>query len=334
MKIRVQRIILLVGILLLIGKFMAYWLTGSVGILTDAMESIVNVVAGALGLWSVWLSSKPRDENHPFGHGKVEMLTASLEAILIMVAGGIIIYEGVMKIVTPEMPQKLDIGIAIIAAAGVANWLLGAWSVRVGKKSSSMALVSGGRHLQSDTYSTIGLVAGLVLLYLTDIAWIDGALALVFGGVIIWTGVGILRKTVRSLMDHSDLIDIERVVELVNAKRREAWIDIHDLRVISYGESIHLDCHLTVPWYYDIRRGHDECDALEAVLVEGLHPNEAMVSVHSDPCDARLCSLCVVEGCPERGDELRSQIAFSKKTLIVDDECRGKRLDELKNGSK
>lgn len=330
MKIRVQRIILLVGILLLVGKFVAYWLTGSVGILTDAMESIVNVVAGALGLWSVWLSAKPRDENHPFGHGKVEMLTASLEAILIMVAGGVIIYEGAMKIITPEMPQKLDIGIAIIAAAGVANWLLGAWSVRVGKKSSSMALVSGGRHLQSDTYSTIGLVAGLVLLYLTDIAWIDGALALVFGGIIIWTGVGILRKTVRSLMDHSDLIDIERVVGLVNAKRREAWIDIHDLRVISYGESIHLDCHLTVPWYQNIRRGHEECDALEAVLVEGLRPNEAMVSVHSDPCDLRLCSVCVVEGCPERGDELRSQIAFSKKTLIMDDECRGKRLDELK----
>lgn len=334
MKIRVQRIILLVGILLLVGKFTAYWLTGSVGILTDAMESIVNVVAGGLGLWSVWLSAKPRDENHPFGHGKVEMLTASVEGILIIVAGGLIIYEGVMKIITPEMPQKLDIGIAIIAAAGVANWLLGAWSVRVGKKSSSMALVSGGRHLQSDTYSTIGLVAGLVLLFLTDIAWIDGALALLFGGIIIWTGIDILRKTVRSLMDHSDLIDIERVVELVNDKRREAWIDIHDLRVISYGESIHLDCHLTVPWYYDIRRGHDECDALEAILVEGLHPNEAMVSVHSDPCDARLCSVCVVEGCPERGDELRSQIAFSKKTLIVDDECRGKRLDELKNGSK
>lgn len=330
MKIRVQRIILLVGILLLVGKFVAYWLTGSVGILTDAMESIVNVVAGALGLWSLWVSSQPRDAGHPFGHGKVEMLTASVEGILIMVAGGIIVYQGIDKIIAPEMPQSLDVGIVIIAVAGLVNWLLGAWSIKVGKKGSSMALVSGGKHLQSDTYSTIGLVLGLILLFVTKIAWIDGALALVFGGIIIWTGVGILRHTVRSLMDHSDDGDLIRVVELANKERMEVWVDLHDLRVVSYGESLHVDCHLTIPWYYNIRQGHDSCDALESVIVEGLKPNIAMVSVHSDPCDSRLCPFCPLRDCQYRQLEVDNVPDFTIHTSIQDDDCRGRRLGPVK----
>ncbi|MEG1464548.1 MAG: cation diffusion facilitator family transporter [Mucinivorans sp.] len=330
-KIKVQRTILLVGILLLVGKFVAYWLTGSVGILTDALESIVNVLAGILGLWSVWLSSQPRDADHPFGHGKVEMLTASVEGILIIVAGGLIIYEGALRIITPQMPNSLDIGILIIALAGLVNWILGAWSIRVGAKASSIALVSGGKHLQSDTYSTIGLVLGLVLLYVTDIAWIDGALALVFGSIIIVTGIGILRKTARSLMDHSDEVDVERIEQMTNASRREAWIDIHDLRVISYGESIHLDCHLTIPWYYNVRQGHCEGEQLEAMFIEGLQPNQAMVSVHSDPCDERLCPTCTMQNCPERKAEMSHIVPFMIEIMTQDDLQRAERLGPIPN---
>lgn len=326
MKLKVQSVILAVGLLLLIGKFIAYWITGSVGILTDAMESIVNVAAGAMGLWSLWVSSKPKDANHPFGHGKIEMLTASLEGLMVGAAGVLIIYEGVQKILSPEMPQRLDIGILIVAVAGVVNWILGAWSIRVGKKGSSMALVSGGRHLQSDTYSTIGLIVGLVLLYVTDIAWIDGALGLVFGAVIVATGVQILFKTTRSLMDTSDRVDIDRVVELVDKNRHPTWIDVHDLRVVSYGESIHLDCHLTVPWWFDIRQGHDQCDALEELLVEGLKPNEAMVSVHADPCDERLCGYCLVDSCTHRAKPFAEQLTVSTESLTRDDAARGQFL--------
>ena len=328
MKLKVQTTILAFGVLLLVGKFFAYWITGSVGILTDAMESIVNVVAGAMGLWSLWISAKPKDTNHPFGHGKIEMLTASLEGLMIGAAGVLIIYEGAQKILDPEMPERLDVGILIVAAAGAINWVLGAWSVRVGKKNSSMALVSGGRHLQSDTYSTIGLIVGLVLLYVTDIAWIDGALGLVFGAVIVATGVQILYKTTRGLMDTSDRVDIQRVVGLVDERRADDWIDVHDLRVVSYGESIHLDCHLTVPWWYDIRQGHDRCDALEALLVEGLRPNEAMVSVHADPCDERLCRYCPVE-CVYRAAAFAEQLPVTSESLTRDDAARSQFLSRL-----
>lgn len=329
MKIKVQFTILAVGILLLVGKFIAYYITGSVGILTDAMESIVNVAAGAMGLWSLWISSKPKDANHPFGHGKIEMLTASLEGLMIGAAGVLIMYEGIQKIIAPQMPENLDLGIIIVAAAGAVNWILGAWSIRVGKKGSSMALVSGGKHLQSDTYSTIGLIVGLVLLYVTDIAWIDGALGLLFGIIIVATGIQILFKTTRGLMDTSDRVDIDRVVRVMDQHRAESWIDVHDLRVISYGESIHLDCHLTVPWWYQIRQGHDQCDALEELLVEGLKPNEAMVSVHADPCDERLCGCCSVTPCAYRAKPFEKRFAISSESLTRDDDERAQFLSSL-----
>ena len=137
------------------------------------MESIVNVVAGAISLFSLCLSKKPKDQNHPFGHGKIELISASIEGILISIAGGMIIYEGIKRLLVPTDIQKIDVGIYIIAVSGLLNYLMGWYSIAVGKKYDSIALVAGGKHLQSDTYSTIGLVAGLVLLYFTGIAWID-----------------------------------------------------------------------------------------------------------------------------------------------------------------
>lgn len=114
LKQRVQRNILTVSVLILVGKFIAYYLTNSVGVLTDAMESIVNVVAGAISLFSLCLSKKPKDQNHPFGHGKIELISASIEGILISIAGGMIIYEGIKRLLVPTDIQKIDVGIYII----------------------------------------------------------------------------------------------------------------------------------------------------------------------------------------------------------------------------
>ena len=172
-KQRVQRRIIACSVLLMGGKFLAFALTNSVGILTDAMESIVNVIAGFISLYSLYRAAKPKDKNHPFGHGKIELISASVEGLLIAVAGGIIIFEGVRRLFEPAAIEKLDIGIVLVAAAGAVNYLLGRYSIRTGRRYDSIALVAGGRHLQSDTYSSIGLVAGLLLLYVTRIGWID-----------------------------------------------------------------------------------------------------------------------------------------------------------------
>lgn len=316
MKLRVQRTILIAGILLLVGKFAAYLLTNSVGILTDALESIVNVVAGAMSLWGLWMAAKPKDSKHPFGHGKVELLTASIEAILIIGAGLLIIWEGAWRIAIPEMPQKLDIGIIIIAVAGAANWILGAWSIRVGRRHSSIALIAEGRHLQSDTYSTIGLIVGLVLLYITDIAWIDGALALVFGAIIIYTGIGILRQTFSNLLDASDDEMLSRIASHLEKVRADDWIDVHEFRVISYGELLHIDCHLTLPAAYDIARAHDRADELETHISEAVAPRTAMISVHIEPCNNRLCSTHKIE-CDLRCEEFDHRQPFTAKSITA-----------------
>lgn len=203
-KQRVQRRIVLCSVMLMAGKFAAYFLTNSVGVLTDAMESIVNVTAGLISLYSLYRAARPADRNHPFGYGKIELISASIEGLLILLAGAAIVYEGVRRLFVPSQIEQLDTGIAIVAAAGAVNYLLGLYSIRTGRRYDSVALVAGGRHLQSDTYSTIGLVAGLVLLYVTRIGWIDSALAMLFGGIIAWTGISILRKTASDLMDTAD----------------------------------------------------------------------------------------------------------------------------------
>ena len=255
LKIKVQRWILIVSSLILIGKFIAYFLTNSVGVLTDAMESIVNVLAGALSLYSLYWASKPIDKSHPFGHGKMELISASAEGIMITIAGLMIIYEGGRRLFLPAEIQKLDVGIYIVSASGVLNYLMGWYSVRMGKKYGSIALVAGGKHLQSDTYSTIGLVAGLLILFFTGKAWIDSALALIFGSVIIATGISILRKTIANLLDKADEQLLTELAELLNANRSREWVDIHNSKVIKYGNCIHMDCDLTIPWYFTVAEG-------------------------------------------------------------------------------
>lgn len=313
-NIKTQRIILTVGVILLIGKFAAYLLTNSAGILTDAMESIVNVVAGVITLVSLGYALKPRDSNHPFGHGKVELISASLEGILILFAGIMIIIEGTNRLFHPTEIRQLDVGIWIVAAAGVINYILGAYSIHIGKKHDSIALIAGGKHLQSDTYSSIGLVAGLLLLYFTKIEWIDSALAILFGLIIILTGVSILRKTIGNLIDRTDEDTVKNVVNIINNSQREDWVDVHNLKIIKYGTSYHIDCDITLPWYMDIRDGHNEADFLEEII-EKAYPEQIMFSIHFDPCKVHQCTHCRKNDCPHRAAPFTTFVPLDYKTL-------------------
>lgn len=315
LKQKVQRWIVSISVLILIGKFIAFWVTNSVGILTDAMESIVNVVAGLISLYSLWYAAKPKDKDHPFGHGKIELISASLEGMLIMAAGVLIIYEGVKRLFLPAQIASLDVGILIIAVSGLINYLMGWYSIRTGRKYNSIALVAGGKHLQSDTYSTIGLVAGLILLYFTKIAWIDSALALIFGAVIVITGVSILRKTIANLLDAADDQVLHTMVETIAKSRQPDWIDIHKTKAIKYGSSIFIDCDLTVPWYYTVMQGHKIADDLRDALVEEFG-SRVQVSVHSDPCKPKNCKYCSILDCPHRQAPFETMELMSLERII------------------
>lgn len=314
-KQRVQTLVVIVGIIILIGKFAAYFLTNSVGVLTDAMESIVNVVAGLISLYAIHLAAKPKDNKHPFGHGKIELISASVEGILIFVAGGFIVYEGISRLFINSTINSLDIGIVVVAVSGFVNYLLGWYSIRQGRKYDSIALIAGGRHLQSDTYSSIGLVGGLLILYFTGLAWIDSALGILFGAIISFTGIKILKKTINNLIDTADEVVLSRISQAIKENRKPEWIDIHNLKVIKSGSDYFIDCDLALPWYFNINEGHESCEELRRILL-ALFPGNAIVSIHSDSCLESLCSACKVQTCKYRKEEFKKEIPFVVENLI------------------
>ncbi len=221
-----------ISVVLLVIKVIAYYSTNSVAVLTDALESIVNVSAGFIGLYSLYVASKPRDRDHPYGHGKAEFISAAIEGTMIGTAGALILYKAVQHLVHPVELRKIDFGIILVAATAVVNFITGYFCLRTGKKNNSAALVASGRHLQTDTVSTVGIIAGLALLYFTGYQWIDSAVAILFGLFIIYTGYRITRSSIAGIMDEADVQLLDRLVQVLNKNRREDWIDLHNLRVI------------------------------------------------------------------------------------------------------
>src|SRR5690606_11127135 len=179
-----QRRVAIVGIVLFVAKLIAWHLTNSDAVFSDAMESIVNIVAGFLGLYSLYVAAKPRDTGHPYGHGKAEFVTSGIEGGLIIFAGIIIIVQAVDSLLHGNVPKKLDWGILIVGVTAGINYLMGYISYKKGIRENSLVLQSSGKHLQSDTFTTLGVVLSLVLVYSTKIYWIDAVVALLFGGYI------------------------------------------------------------------------------------------------------------------------------------------------------
>jgi len=297
-NLKVQKYIAVLSIILFVVKIVAWYLTNSVAILTDALESIVNVVAGLLGVYSLYVSAKPKDSDHPYGHGKAEFISAAVEGTLITVAGIIIIYEAVKNIIYPHEIKKLDYGIILIAVTAVVNFIAGRICIATGKKNNSLALIASGKHLQTDTYSTAGIVAGLALILLTGIKWLDSAVAMLCAFIIIITGYRIIRSSVSGIMDEADTTILKKMVAMLNANRRQNWIDLHNLRIIKYGGTIHLDCHMTVPWYLNVDQAHEEIDALSFLVKKEYESVELFV--HSDGCLEFCCNICTKSDCPVR----------------------------------
>ncbi|HEX4877033.1 MAG TPA: cation diffusion facilitator family transporter [Chitinophagaceae bacterium] len=309
-NLKVQKWVAVVSVLLLTIKFVAYYSTHSVAILTDALESIVNVAAGLIGLYSLYVAAKPRDFDHPYGHGKAEFLSAAIEGTLIAAAGAIILYKAIQTLINPVALHQIDYGIWLVAITAFVNYLMGFLCLRTGTKNNSLALIASGKHLQSDTWSTLGIIAGLVLLYFTGFKWIDSAVAVIFGLIIIVTGYKILRRSIAGIMDEADAELLTKMVEILDKNRRENWIDLHNLRVIKYGSILHVDCHLTVPWYLNVHEAHKEIDELDR-LVKSEYGETLELFVHSDGCLAFSCKICGKTSCNERIHPFQKKITWT-----------------------
>lgn len=313
-NIRIQTWVAILSVALLIIKLFAYFITGSVAILTDALESIVNVIAGFFGLFSLYIAAKPRDADHPYGHGKIEFISAAVEGSMIFVAGILIIYEAVKNLVNPSPIQKLDFGIILITATAFLNFIMGTICIRIARKNNSLALLSSGKHLISDTYSTAGILLGLACIYFTNIFWLDSVVAILFSFMILYTGYKIIRASLAGIMDETDMALLSSLVKLLNEHRRENWIDLHNLRIIKYGSTLHLDCHLTVPWYLNVHEAHREIDAL-AELVRKNFGESLELFVHSDGCLDFSCKICNKKDCPVRKHLFEKQIEWTVENI-------------------
>jgi cation diffusion facilitator family transporter len=317
LNIRVQRWVAIISIALLVVKVTAYYLTNSVAILTDALESIVNIIAAFVGLYSLSLSAKPRDLDHPYGHGKIEFVSAALEGTMVFVAGFVILYQGTMNLFYPQPIRQLDLGMILIFITAFINYIMGAVCLRISKKNDSVALHASGKHLHSDTYSTLGIVVGLTIVYFTDIKWLDSVIAILFAGFIVWTGYKIIRASLAGIMDEYDRELLVKMVATLNQNRRVNWIDLHNVRIIKYGNVLHIDCHLTVPWYLNVHEAHAEIDELTD-LVRREFGKSMEFFVHTDGCLEFSCRLCNKFECQVRQHAFERKIEWTVENISSD----------------
>jgi divalent metal cation (Fe/Co/Zn/Cd) transporter len=313
----VQKQVALFSTGILVFKFWAYFSTHSVSILTDALESIVNVTAGFIGLYSLYIAAQPKDKEHPYGHGKAEFISAAIEGTLIALAGLAILYQSIRKLIFPESVHQLDLGIGLIAITAVMNFALAFYCLRVGKKNHSLALIASGQHLRTDALSTLGIVVGLIVLYFTGWAWLDPVLAIGFGCYIVYTGYQILRHSIGGIMDEADHVLLEQFVEVLNRHRQPGWIDLHNLRVIRYGTKLHVDCHLTLPWFLNLHEAHREVDAL-ADRIRAEFGASIELFVHTDGCMPFSCKICNRIDCSVRQQPFEQQLIWNLDNILLD----------------
>lgn len=313
---RLQRWITLLSVVLFTAKIVAYYLTHSLAILTDALESIVNVIAGFIGLYSLYVAAKPKDTGHPYGHGKAEFVSSAAEGGLIVAAGILMIYETIQNIIANSEIHKLDSGLILVGATALINWVAGFICIKTGKKNNSLALESSGKHLQIDTYSTTGIIVSLIVMLLTQWFWLDKVIAFVMSLLIIYNGYKIIRASLAGIMDEADMALLEKMVALLNKNRRKNWIDVHNLRVIKYGSLLHLDCHLTVPWYLNVNEAHVELDVLNKLIIEKFGDAFEMF-VHTDGCmPPSSCTVCIKDDCPVRQHVLVKRLDWTLGNIL------------------
>ncbi|WP_309083285.1 cation diffusion facilitator family transporter [Chelativorans sp.] len=270
---------IVVGLAVLALKFSAWWLTGSVALFSDAMESIVNVVASLAAWYAIRVSHMPADENHPFGHHKAEYLSAVLEGVLVVVAALLILREAALAFFSLHAIEAPAAGLIVNAAASVGN---GAWALvlmRAGRAARSPALIADARHLWADVATSAGVIAGLILALATGWLWLDPLMAIIVAVNILWHGWHMVRSSVQGLMDVAveakDVAEIERII----AENSGGALEFHDLKTREAGPVRFIEFHLVVPSEMTVERSHEICDRIEHAIVEAMPGTRAVIHV-------------------------------------------------------
>jgi len=310
LQVRAAAISLAISLVLLAVKGAAYAYTGSAAILSDALESIINVVAAVFAVAGLRFATRPADRNHPYGHGKMEYFSAVFEGGLIAFAAVLIVVYAIRDLVRgPELAQ-LELGLVLTTAAGLVNAGLGWFLIRTGRRHRSIALVADGQHVLSDFVTSLGVVVGLALVWLTDIRWFDPLAALVVGANLAWTGYRLVREAAGGLLDEEDPRLLARLVAALEEKRFPGIIRVHRLRAIRSGRETHADAHVYVPEFWTVEQAHEAVAELErGVLATPALDGELVF--HVDPCLRALCPQCDLPDCPVRREPFAGRTPFT-----------------------
>ena len=324
-RFRAMILAISVGGLLMTVKFVAYFLTDSTAILSDALESIINVVASGFALYSIYVSNQPPDTSHPYGHGKIEYFSVGFEGALIILAAVAILYKAIPAFFYPRMLGHLGLGIFLLLGTSAVNLVLGLFLIRTGRQTRSMPLEADGKHLLTDVYTSVGVVVGLVLVKLTGWQGWDPLAACAVAINIIFTGWRLVKESFGRLMDEADPELLGRIVDILNKNRRSDWIDIHQLRTRHYGNKVHLDFHLVVPRSFGLPEAHVEAEAIEMMILNTLD-EVAEVIVHVDPCEDPLCERCLQAQCQDRSQAGPTTVkSWRVEEVVMKREDRGSR---------
>ncbi|WP_341664808.1 cation diffusion facilitator family transporter [Blattabacterium cuenoti] len=309
-----QKIICFVAIILFLVKLITWHITSSLSIFSDAMESLINIISGFIGLCSLYISSLPKDQNHPYGHGKIEFISTAIEGFLISIVGTTIFINTFIRIKYYNMHgillSRLDYGIFLMSFTGMINYFLGFLACKIGHKNGALTLIASGKHLQIDTYSTFGIVVGLILLNITKCIWIDPIISIIFSSLILYTGFKLLRNATAGIMDESDKKLLRKLSFYLNKNREDHWIDLHHLKIIKYGSALHIDCHLTVPWFFNIKKANQEVKKLTQ-LTKNKFGFKVELSVHVEACSNNHCIFCFNLSCKERKNFFQKKILWT-----------------------
>jgi len=284
-----------VAVVLLAVKFTAYYLTGSAAIFSDAIESIVNVLASIFAAYSLFLAHQPADLQHPYGHGKIEFMSAGFEGGMIMLAAILIVVRAVEAVIGGGEVHALDTGLMLITIAGLINGGVGLYLIRAGRKHGSVTLTADGKHLLTDAITSIAVIVALLLVKWTGWQWIDPAAAFLVAAYIAWMAWQLLHESASGLMDRQDVEDEKLLHGLlkahIGASAKEPRIcSYHKLRHRHSGRFHWVDFHVVVPATWDVTHGHDVASALEHEIELSL--GEGKATAHIEPCIDVTCAAC------------------------------------------
>lgn len=309
-------IVLVLSVLIMLIKFAAYFITLSNAILSDALESLVNIAATSFALFSVQYGAKTKDSDHPYGHGKIEYVAAGFEGALIFGTGVFIILRSINSLMYGVMVNHIDYGLLLIATSALMLYFMGSFLKREGHRLDSFTLKADGQHLLVDAITSVGIIIGLVLYRITGWLWIDSALAILLALHILVNGFRIVKVSLDHLMDKADPESMNRIAVVLEQIKRPHWIDIHNMRIQKFGELFHIDCHMTLPFYESLENVHHEIKELEEELNKAFN-NRIELFVHMDPCQQIPCSICPVAECKARKSAFKKRITWSAENLAL-----------------